>query len=528
MTADLLRQLDTYGDQIEDSIDHVKIDDLLASIDETTDPAPSPAKPRRSAWRSPFVKTAAGLAGLVVVVGFVTTTVGSAGSDTAASDTTASPQTTAAAATTTIARNSSRGGVAFDSSLALVAEGGVDQFRQPINPAIVQTPTTTAAPAATATTPPGATPTAAQGRDIVFVADVVVAVTDSSTSADQVRQIVATFGGFVSRSSTTTRDGGESVLTLRVLPDTFRRVLDRVGELGVVRSERVTSDDVTEAVVDLESQIATTVISLDRLRGLLAEAKQLQTITKLESELLRRETDLERLRGQLRTIEAQVALATITVTLTESIGNPNIDLAVTRYVGDDGGAACPEGGGPRITTGDNVTVCLTITNTGDVPLTSVRIDGDGVPVFPGGLITLRGELDRLAPGDIIALTGVAPATSRLSTDFTASGVPLNDLDEPVTERTVERSRRVGWDPAALPEPEIPDEPPTIGSALADGWDVFAAAMLGTLRGIAFVLPFLVLTIVIGLGLWWRRRIYWRAPERVVEPGIAEATTTPSE
>jgi hypothetical protein len=100
-----------------------------------------------------------------------------------------------------------------------------------------------------------------------------------------------------------------------VPPDRFRAVLADLADLGEVQTQSVTTDDVTDQVVDLDSRIATAEASVFRLRALLAEADVVTDIARIENQLLQRETDLETLRGQRRTIEQQVAMATITVVL---------------------------------------------------------------------------------------------------------------------------------------------------------------------------------------------------------------------
>ena len=88
----------------------------------------------------------------------------------------------------------------------------------------------------------------------------------------------------------------------------------------------------TAEVVDAEGRLKTAQASADRLRGLLAEAKTPADVVAIESELAKRETDIETLQGRLRVLNDQVALATLTVRLTE-----RNDLEVTNLPGFRGG-----------------------------------------------------------------------------------------------------------------------------------------------------------------------------------------------
>ena len=71
----------------------------------------------------------------------------------------------------------------------------------------------------------------------------------------------------------------------------------------------------TDQVVDLDARIGAMQASVDRLIALMAQTDDIAEISALESELTRRTADLEALEGQLRVLESQVSLSTITVTL---------------------------------------------------------------------------------------------------------------------------------------------------------------------------------------------------------------------
>ena len=156
---------------------------------------------------------------------------------------------------------------------------------------------------------------AAENRQIVSRGTIDVRVDDLDTAMEAIQGLVDDGGGIVFAEETDLRDGALSRVTLKVPPAGFRAALDALAELGEVQTQSVSTDDVTEQVVDLDSRIATSEASVNRLRLLLARAERIQDITQIESQLLQRETELETLRGQRRTIESQVALATVDVIL---------------------------------------------------------------------------------------------------------------------------------------------------------------------------------------------------------------------
>ncbi|MEL7207279.1 MAG: DUF4349 domain-containing protein [Actinomycetota bacterium] len=165
----------------------------------------------------------------------------------------------------------------------------------------------------------------AQGRQIVSTATIELDVEEAEEVTAEVARLVAAAGGFVAGEDTTNHGGTRSSLVLRVPPEEFSTVLVALADLGDVRAQRIETDEVTEQVVDLQSRIASAEASVDRVRSLLERAGAVDELAQVEAELLQRETTLETLRGQLRTIEQQVALATIHVELSSEGAAPVVE-----------------------------------------------------------------------------------------------------------------------------------------------------------------------------------------------------------
>jgi hypothetical protein len=162
-------------------------------------------------------------------------------------------------------------------------------------------------------------------RQVISTATLTVEVEDLDEAGDAAVDLANEAGGYVSGEQTDRGSSATSTLELKVPPADFEPTLAALAALGDLRTQNIETDDVTEAVVDLESRITTAEASVDRLRALTDEAGSVPDLTALESELLARETTLEQLRGELRTLEDQVALATITVTLATEDGAPVVE-----------------------------------------------------------------------------------------------------------------------------------------------------------------------------------------------------------
>ncbi|GAA1687330.1 DUF4349 domain-containing protein [Glycomyces endophyticus] len=177
----------------------------------------------------------------------------------------------------------------------------------------------------------------AGNRDVIYESALEVADPDPDRVAEEAWDLAESLGGFVSadeRDLTTVDDAveGSAHLVVRVPSDRFQEAMD--GLTGLAESEvrrSVTTEDVTEAVVDIESYIATKTASVARVRELLAEADSVTAILELESELAEREGELASLQQQLADLEDRIALSTIDFTVTA----PQVAAADPGYTGPD-------------------------------------------------------------------------------------------------------------------------------------------------------------------------------------------------
>jgi hypothetical protein len=156
----------------------------------------------------------------------------------------------------------------------------------------------------------------APGAALIRTADVEVRVDDVQESAESAARIARDAGGRVEAEdrSGLGRDRSASV-QLRVPSDRFDAVLADLSELGDEQSRHLSSEDVSEQVIDLEARLATQRASVDRVRALLDEADALGQVVQIEGELTRRTADLESLQARLQALEGAVSLSTIVLRL---------------------------------------------------------------------------------------------------------------------------------------------------------------------------------------------------------------------
>jgi hypothetical protein len=159
-------------------------------------------------------------------------------------------------------------------------------------------------------------PANAVQRSIVYSGSITVRVKDVAASSAQAEALAIGSGGYVG-SDDRTLASGQSVasLVLRVPAKQFDSTVNSLGALGTEQDRKISTEDVTQQVIDVGARLKTQQASVDRVRALLAKATSIADIVSIEGELTRREADLESLEAQQQSLADLSSLSTIAVTL---------------------------------------------------------------------------------------------------------------------------------------------------------------------------------------------------------------------
>jgi hypothetical protein len=157
-------------------------------------------------------------------------------------------------------------------------------------------------------------------RDVIYTATMRAETTDIDATANQLRIDTLAANGTVFAD---TRNERTASLTLKVPPQQFDDLLRVVATRAKVTDRSMQASDVTAEGVDLQARLTAAKTSRDRVAALLTEATNLQNIVSLEGELRSREMEVEQISGQLRVLQSQVGMGTISVELIE----PEVEVA---------------------------------------------------------------------------------------------------------------------------------------------------------------------------------------------------------
>jgi len=159
-------------------------------------------------------------------------------------------------------------------------------------------------------------PAAVTDRSIIRTAYLNMRVPVVAEAVEQVRDLVAQRQGIISSESLSGgTPGGYASITAQVPAADLTAFLDEVSEIGEVDSLDVSAQDVTTQVIDLDARIAVLEGSIDRLTALLAEATRVEDLVAIEAELSNRQAELDSLTSQRKYLAEQVALSTVTISL---------------------------------------------------------------------------------------------------------------------------------------------------------------------------------------------------------------------
>lgn len=165
----------------------------------------------------------------------------------------------------------------------------------------------------------GSSDSATANRSIIVTGSMYMTVKNPRDAAEEAATIVKDAGGRVDGREENAPDesyGGSAELTLRIPMNRLDAVVEDLRALGTVDEFSTTSSDVTNKVTDLDAHISTLRASTQRIEALLADAKDITDIIKLEDELASRQAELESLEAEQRGLNDQVSLSTIKLSLT--------------------------------------------------------------------------------------------------------------------------------------------------------------------------------------------------------------------
>lgn len=150
---------------------------------------------------------------------------------------------------------------------------------------------------------------------VITTGDASIRTEDPQAAAGQFVDAVIAVGGQVSYS-TLSNTGGEpeAMVTVRIPATEYQGIVESLDEFGEVLYQSTQVQEVGAELADLEARRKALESSIARLTELMTDAGTVTELLEAEDMLTQRQAELDSLTAQLKWLEDQVAMSTLTVT----------------------------------------------------------------------------------------------------------------------------------------------------------------------------------------------------------------------
>lgn len=115
----------------------------------------------------------------------------------------------------------------------------------------------------------------------------------------------------------------ENTLAIRVAPENFEGLLRSVETLALnIHNKTVSAKDVTREFIDMETRLQSKRAVIERYQSLLKQAKNVEEILKVESQLRQVIEEVESVEGQLKYLKDQTGQSTVHLVMYERMERP--------------------------------------------------------------------------------------------------------------------------------------------------------------------------------------------------------------
>jgi hypothetical protein len=167
-----------------------------------------------------------------------------------------------------------------------------------------------------------APPSVQMDRKLIKNAKLSFKVSDLTETKKQIDKLVKEINGYPSNETQSNFDEQlQSTISIRVPASKFDDFITNVLKLAIkVDSKNITTEDVTEEFIDTEARIKTKKELETRYREILKQAKTVEEILSIESNLSNVRTEIESAEGKLNYLKSQVSMSTVNITYYQIIG----------------------------------------------------------------------------------------------------------------------------------------------------------------------------------------------------------------
>ena len=147
-------------------------------------------------------------------------------------------------------------------------------------------------------------------RKLIKNGDISVEVQNLANAEKAVGEWALKFGGYIESSYSGETSGS---ITVRIPAEKFDEAMSEAGNFGTVKSQNISTQDVSERFYDLKTRLESKKVMRERLQKYLSQAKDIKDMLQIERELNSVVADIENMEGSMARLSSQIDLSTITV-----------------------------------------------------------------------------------------------------------------------------------------------------------------------------------------------------------------------
>jgi len=147
-------------------------------------------------------------------------------------------------------------------------------------------------------------------RKLIKNGDISVEVQNLSLAEKAIGEWASKFGGYIESSYSGETNGS---ITVRIPAKNFDEAMSEAGNFGAVKSQNISTQDVSERFYDLKTRLESKKVMRERLQKYLSQAKDVKDMLQIERELNSVVTDIESMEGSMVRLSSQIDLSSITV-----------------------------------------------------------------------------------------------------------------------------------------------------------------------------------------------------------------------
>jgi len=155
------------------------------------------------------------------------------------------------------------------------------------------------------------------GKKIIYTASISIEVESVRDAMEEISAAASAMDGYIAGSDYRNDDRVSGTVTIRIPPERLAELSEKIDELGKILSNNLSSQDVTQQYVDLNSRLKNAQAQEKQLLAIMEKATEITDILAVRAELSTVQQEIEVYKGQLRYYDNMVDFSTVTISLIE-------------------------------------------------------------------------------------------------------------------------------------------------------------------------------------------------------------------